>query len=233
MLVVVPARSGSKRVPGKNGRLLGGKPLICWTIEAALKAQLRRIVVSTDDKHLAEFALGCGAEVPFLRCPLNASDEASVIDVVLEVLDHFVEKGKHFDSVLLLQPTSPFRTAETIRAAIDIFDGKDSVISVSPARAHPSWCKRVKEGLLYSFDDTFDPTKRSQDLSTVYELNGSVYLASVQTLRESRSFYSADPKAIIIESEVESLDIDTPFDWIVAEAIVNSSDQAQSKERGC
>ncbi len=224
ILAVIPARGGSKRVPGKNKKLLLSKPLISWSIETAVLVMGLKVVVSTDDQEIAEIACQNGAEVPFMRSPHYATDESSVIDAVLEVIKYYQRQGEEFDGVLLLQPTSPFRTRKTIEKAIGLYkaSGGESVISVSEAKTHPYWCKQIIDGRLHPFDGSHDASAlRSQELPEVYQLNGVIYLASIETLQIRKSFYSQHTRALLIDSDEESLDIDTPFDWLVAETIAN------------
>jgi CMP-N,N'-diacetyllegionaminic acid synthase len=223
ILTIIPARELSKRVPNKNIKALGDKPLIQWTIEVAKSANLSTILVSTDSEIIAKEAKFLGVKVPYMRAPNLATDTASVIDVVLEALEFYKKQGEVFDGVLLLQPTSPFRTSASIERALSIFNaGKgESVVSVSHAKTHPYWCKRIVEGRLIPFDGTYDLyPQRSQDLPEVYELNGLVYLASVDVILTNKDFYSENTQALVIDSEEEALDIDTEFDWLIAESIV-------------
>jgi len=224
ILAVIPARGGSKRVPRKNKKTLCDKALISWSIETAVSVMGLKVMVSTDDQETAEIACQNGAEVPFMRSSHYATDESSVLDAILEVIEHYQRQGEEFEGVLLLQPTSPFRTRKTIEEAIGLYKkfGGDSVVSVSAAKAHPYWCKRIIDDTLYPFDDNYDAsTLRSQELPKVYQLNGVIYLASIETLQTRRSFYSQNTRSLLIDSEEESLDIDTPFDWLVAETIAS------------
>ncbi len=223
ILSLIPARAGSKRIPSKNTKHLLGVPLIAWSIQSALNSKLENVIVSTDDKKIADIALKYGAKIPFMRSNELATDEANVVDVVIEVIDFYQRAGEVFDAVLLLQATSPFRTTETIQSAISQFDGKQSVISVSPTNSHPYWCKKVENGELLPFNNMQNSSlKRSQDLPKAYQLNGSIYLSSIDNIIKNKSFYSHNTRALIINSEQEALDIDTPFDWFVAEAIANN-----------
>jgi CMP-N-acetylneuraminic acid synthetase len=153
-----------------------------------------------------------------------ATDHSPVTDAAAYDLDRLrFEQDYCPDALLLLQATSPFRTAETIRAAVEMFArcGGESVVSVSAARQHPQWMKTISEdGGLDAFmpPATADGARR-QELSPVYSLNGVLYLASVETILSKRSFYSPRTRALVIVSEKEALDIDTPFDWLVAEAL--------------
>jgi CMP-N-acetylneuraminic acid synthetase len=223
-IAIIPARGGSKRLPGKNLRHLGGLPLIGWTIRVAKAAGVfSRIVVSTDDPATADAALALGAEVPWLRSSENSSDTATSIQVVHEVLRRLLEdENYHPDAVMLLQPTSPFRSREMLREALRRYEasGNQSVVSVSPASPPPQWCFTVSDnGELYPWNKDA-PLLRSQDTPPVYCLNGSLYLGSATTLLGTSSFYSEHTQALVVDNEVQSLDIDTPFDFMVAETAV-------------
>lgn len=224
ILALIPARGGSKRIPGKNVRTLCGLPLIAYTLQTAKAAGcFSRILVSTDDPHVAAIAREYGGDVPWLRSVENSSDTSTAMDAIEEVLGRMEADGDPLpDTVMLLQPTSPFRRVESIHRAIELFEqaGGESVVSVSPAASHPLWCKRISsEGELVPFVPDTDTNLRSQDLPPAYALNGLIYLASFATVRERRSLYSEHPRALVIESPEEAVDIDTPFDWLVAEAI--------------
>ena len=229
----IPARSNSKGVPGKNKRVLGNQPLIVHAILAAqLAACLDRIVVSTDDPDIARLALGARAEVPWMRPVELATDHSPVIASAVYDLDRFrAEQNYCADAVLLLQPTSPFRTPQTIRAVVEMFvqSGGESVVSVSTSREHPHWSKRIAEdGCLEAFLPDMPSTARRQELTPAYCLNGVLYLASVETILSKHSFYSPRTRALVISSEKEALDIDTPFDWLVAEALWQFLDARKS-----
>jgi len=223
ILGIVPARSGSIRVLNKNIRLFGGRPLLEWTVRAAREAGcLSRIIVSTDCEDIAEIARKSGAEAPWLRSPALASATADVVDAVLEVLDRVDAAGESRpEGVMLLQPTSPFRTSESIRVACALFasgQGK-SVVSVRPARDHPAWCMRLDErGCLQPLTREHAPRTRSQDLPAVFSLNGAIYVATPENISSRRSFHSPETIGFIMRSQIEGLDIDTPEDWDIAEA---------------
>lgn len=232
ILAIVPARAGSKRLPGKNIRPLAGLPLIAWTLQAARSAGcLTRLVVSTDDEELAAIARQHGAEVPWLRSPTHATDEANVLGAVREVLSRLEAAGEKLPgSVLLLQPTSPFRTAATIQEAVARHrESGNSVVSVAPAASHPYWCKAIGPGgTLLPFMDTGEASLRSQDLPPVYALNGAIYLSTVANLEQRGSFYGEPTQALVMADPAESIDIDTPYDWAIAEAFAELRAKAKS-----
>lgn len=222
----IPARWHSKGVPGKNKRVLGDEPLIVHTIRTAQQAAcLDRIMVSTDDPEIAQVARAAQAEVPWMRPAELARDDSAVIESAIYDLGRLrVECDYSPDAVMLLQPTSPFRTPETIRAARKMFAQArgESVVSVSPAREHPYWCQRIaRDGALEAFSPEVPRSLRRQALPPAYRLAGVVYVASVETIFSRRSFCSPRGRALVISSEKEALDIDTPFDWLVAEALWN------------
>jgi CMP-N,N'-diacetyllegionaminic acid synthase len=222
ILALVAARGGSKRLPGKNIRLLGGIPLIVWSIDVAKGIPgICDILVSTDDPAIAEIARSAGAMVPWLRPAELASDSATSIDVSLHALDWYEGKNGRVDGLLLLQPTSPFRRRATVLRGIDLFCAHQDrpVISVSPAVSHPMWCLQVVGDSLRPFVEG-GLHLRSQDLPSAYVLNGAFYLGTPEQLRARRAFYSDDALPLVISDPEEVVDIDTEWDWKRAEAIV-------------
>lgn len=225
ILALVPARGGSKRLPNKNIRELGGKPLINWSIEAAQGIpEITDILVSTDSPAIAEVALAAGALVPWLRPDELATDTATSIAVCMHALDWYEKEKGQVDGLLLLQPTSPFRTAHTIQTGINLFNkyGDRPVVAFSPAESHPMWCYRVAGDTLYPFLDAGEQPIRSQDLPPAYVINGEFYLASPAFLRTHSSFLGKDTVPLVIEDKREALDIDTEWDWLLAENLLNS-----------
>lgn len=217
ILALIPARGGSKRLPGKNIRLLGGKPLIVWSIDVVVGIpEICDILVSTDDPAIAAVCKDAGALVPWLRPAELATDTASSVDVALHALDWYEAKKGAVDGLLLLQPTSPFRTADTIQRAIDIFEkdrGQYPVVSVSPASCHPSWCFRSKGEGMEPFLGWASIERRSQELEPAWTLNGSIYLISPARLLLERTFLPPDTRPLVISSLRESIDIDLPSDF--------------------
>jgi CMP-N,N'-diacetyllegionaminic acid synthase len=226
ILALIPARGGSKRLPGKNIRLLGGNPLIVWSINVAKAIpEICDILVSTDDSSIAEVAHHADALVPWLRPAELATDAASSVDVCLHALDWYEGKHGKVDGLLLLQPTSPFRSRDTVLRGIGVFCGNQrrSVLGVSPAVSHPMWCLHVNGETVRPFIEGGDLNSRSQDLPPAYVLNGAFYLISPEELRKRRSFYSDGMIPLMINEPEESLDIDTEWDWKMAEAVVARS----------
>ena len=219
VLGLVPARGGSKSIPRKNLVELGGVPLIQWTIQAALGSNLKRVVVSTDDDEIAEISQNLGAEVPFKRPAELSSDQTLSIDVVLHALDVLEED---FDAVMMLQPTSPFRTSIDIESAIKSINDASSVISVVPVEGtHPARMKFVEDGVLIdpSFAETIENMPR-QDLRPMYIRNGAIYLTRIADLRH-RTFKGALSRALIMPKE-RSINIDTSFDLALARVALSN-----------
>lgn len=223
ILGVVPARGGSKRVPRKNVRPLHGLPLIAWTLRTVLQSRLCvDVVVSTDDGEIAEAARGAGASVPELRPAHLATDTATSVDVALHVLDVYEAHHGPVDGLMLLQPTSPFRSPASLRRAVDLFaadGGRAPVVGVSPAASHPAWCFSIEGARLRPFLGWEGLRRRSQDLAPAYALNGSIYLIAPALLRSAGAFLTEDARPLVMDDPAEAIDIDTPFDWNVAEAI--------------
>ena len=231
ILALITARGGSKRLPGKNIRLLGGKPLIGWSIDVVRDiAQICETLISTDDPAIAEIGVNAGASVPWLRPVDLSTDTASSIDVALHALNWYEGEKATVDGLLLLQPTSPFRTQETVRRGIELFEknGRLPVLGVSPAPAHPMWTFRLENGYLVPFMEIPGSETRSQDLPPAYVVNGSFYLISPAQLRARRSFVGATTIPLVIETSQEALDIDTPWDFRMAELIAGDMHDVQS-----
>ena len=223
ILAVITARGGSKRLPGKNIRNLGGKPLIAWSIDVATKIpEICDILVTTDDSGIAEVARDVGAMVPWLRPAELSTDTATSVDACLHALDWYEsEKGK-VDGLLLLQPTSPFRSRESVLRGINLFRAHQykPVVGVAPAESHPMWCFKVDESSMRPFVDGGGLHLRSQDLPLAYEVNGAFYLITPSDLRREKTFYADDMVPLLFQLPEESVDIDTEWDWMVAEKVV-------------
>ncbi|WP_076792545.1 NTP transferase domain-containing protein [Chlorobium sp. KB01] len=217
ILALILARGGSKRLPGKNILPLGGKPLIAWSIEAAKGIpDICDVLVSTDDEKIAHVAEKYGAMVPWLRPDYLATDTATSVDAALHAVDWYESVNQPVNGILLLQPTSPFRTSRTIAKGINIFSLNPTVpvIGVSATHLNPLWMLKIDDdGSLTPFINGHGMNKRSQDLPVAYIVNGSVYLISPEVLRFQKSFISEKCRPLIIESEKEALDIDNEWDY--------------------
>ncbi len=223
ILGIVPARGGSRRLPGKNIRTLGGRPLIAWTIDAARQVPvICDVLVSTNDPEIAAVATACGAQVPWLRPPELSTDTSGVADAAIHALDWYEQERGSVDGVILLQPTSPFRSAASIEAGIDRFErsGRRPVIGLSPVKAHPRWCYYLEGGTVKPFLDDGGIHQRSQDLEPAYVVNGAIYVIAPADLRRLRSFYSDDMVPLVMEHPADAIDIDTEWDWRMTEAML-------------
>jgi len=222
ILAVVTARGGSKRLPGKNLRPLGGRPLIVWSIEVVKGIEaVVDTLVSTDDPTIAAVARDAGALAPWLRPAELAADTSSSADVCLHALDWYEQHRGPVDGLLLLQPTSPFRRRDTVERGIDMFarNERRPVLGVGAAASHPMHCFRLEGQALRPYLEG-GTQQRTQDLTAAYVLNGGFYLIAPHDLRERRAFYAADALALLSVHPEESIDIDTEWDWQVAETVL-------------
>lgn len=225
VLVVIPARGGSKGLPGKNIKPLGGLPLLGWTAEALRRSTLSeaRCLLSTDDPAIAAAGRACGLEVPFLRPATLAGDTATSRDVVLHALDWLIaEHGERPEYVLLLQPTSPFRPPSAIDAAWAMLRGEPApaaVVGVKPVRRSlASLFLADAHGRLKPLANDDSGGLRRQDAPGLLTPNGALYLLCSQTLREGGSFFPPATAALPMDA-IASLDIDDATDWAMAEAL--------------
>lgn len=222
-IAIIPARSGSKGLKDKNIRELNGKPLLAYTIEAAIRSeQFSCIHVSTDSEEYAKIAIQYGAEVPFLRSKEMASDTASSWDTAREVLYRYKEFGQTFDTIALLQPTSPLRTEEDIKKGYQILKekGANSVISVCEAEHSPLWCNTLPEDLSMNGFLKRDDNAPRQALSVYYRLNGALYIVKTSILLEKKDIYQSHSFAYQMSQE-SSVDIDTELDFCIAKVIMD------------
>jgi len=202
-------------------RRLGAKPLIVWSLDVVIGiTEICDILVSTDDVEIARIAAAAGAMVPWLRPAELASDVASSLDACMHALDWYEKEKGSVDGLLLLQPTSPFRTRASVRRGIDLFRGSrvSSVVGVSPAESHPLWCFRIVDGTLRPFSTEGGLNVRSQDLPPAYAINGAFYLSGPKALRDRRSFFSDDMVPLVMSEPEEAVDIDSEWDWKMAQA---------------
>lgn len=222
-LVVIPARGGSKGVPGKNIKTLEGKPLIGYTIDAARKLfDDSSIIVSTDDLQIKSAVEESGLNVPFLRPEELATDTAGTYEVLLHAINYFEAAGNTPDVLVLLQPTSPFRTSIHIEEAIKLYSHDiDMVVSVKETNANPYYvlCEEDENGFLRK-SKTGNFTRR-QDCPKVWEYNGAVYIINIKSLKE-KTMAQFDRVIKYEMDETSSHDIDTMMDWKIAEFLLQN-----------
>lgn len=226
ILALITARGGSKRLPGKNIRSLGGKPLIVWSINIAKDiSDVVDILVSTDDKDIAGIAKSAGALVPWLRPPELATDTASSVDVCMHALNWYEKENGKIDGMMLLQPTSPFRRRINVLRGIELFCSHQQrpVVSISEAKSHPMRCFGIENGALHPFiKEGGGLEMRSQDMPPAYVVNGAFYLISPEEFRKRRLFCTENALPLITSAPEEGIDIDTEWDWKLAENIIVS-----------
>lgn len=226
ILFIIPARGGSKGIPGKNIKPMGGIPLINRSIDIARKfAEDKDICITTDSDEIIKVVAQHGMKVPFKRPDYLATDTASSYDVLIHALDFYKEKGVEYDWMVLLQPTTPFRKEEDLRKMLDMInDDMDMVVSVKEAETNPYYnCYSVNaEGYLQKFIKS--PSAgygRQQAKPAIYEKNGSVYVIKISSLRKQK--INDFEKVHFYEmNKVYSIDLDEPLDWIFAEAVLNA-----------
>lgn len=216
-IAIITARGGSKRIPRKNVKLFCGKPIITYSIEAALQSGLfEEVMVSTEDEEIARIAREAGAQVPFMRSSESAGDYASTDDVLLEVLAAYKERGKDFDSFCCLYPTAPFVTAEKLRTAMGLLAKADSVMPVVPFSFPPQRCMVLNEEGELRMKWPEHAKTRSQDLEPYYHDCGQFYCCRTAPFLEYKT--TDLPHMVpMIMSELEVQDIDNPDDWEIAE----------------
>ena len=227
-IAIIPARGGSKRLPGKNLMPIAGKPLIVWTIEAALESGIfDRVLVTTDSEEIAEISIRAGAEVPFLRPSDLAVDSTTTIDVLTHIIDTLKLSGEmSFSHLTLLQPTSPLRDAGNIKNAIDFLEKNeaDAVISICKTEHSPLWSNILpSNNSLENFIPDEIQKKPSQDLPAHYRLNGAVYICNVKRMMEEKTLFLPHNCFGYVMSRKDSIDIDDQVDFDLAEIYLNRS----------
>lgn len=225
-LIVIPARGGSKGVPGKNIRLLNGKPLIQYTVEEARKVfDDSLICVSTDSLEIKQVVESIGLQVPFLRPAHLATDSAGTYEVLLHALEFYAGIGYNPDLLVLLQPTSPFRSAEQITNAIVTFDMEcEMVVSVKETKANPYYILREENTSGWLEQSKQGNFTRRQDCPKVYEINGAIYVINVQALKKMALHQMTKVRKYEMD-EWSSHDIDTSLDWLIAEQMTKEIKQ--------
>lgn len=224
ILGLIPARGGSKGFPKKNIGPLLGKPLMAWVIEESLASKyLDRLIVSTDDDEIAEISKKYGAEVPFMRPKELATDDAKRVDVVLHAINWIEnDNKKHYDLLMLLQPTSPLRTSEDIDRATELLFSKKAraIVSVCEAEHHPYWSNTLpRDGRMENFIKPEIMIKNRQELPVFYRLNGAIYLAYCDYVQKQKTFFGKETFAYIMPRG-KSIDIDNEVDFELAEILI-------------
>ena len=218
-LAIIPARGGSKRLPRKNILDLCGKPLISWSIEAALKSKyISKVVVSSDDEEILNISSNFGADI--IKRPYElANDTATTFDAIKHTIDN-LEK---YDYIILLQPTSPLRNENQIDEAIELLEEKqaDAIVSVCEMDHSPLWSNTLpKDGNMNNFLRDEVLNKRSQDLEKYYRVNGAVYICKTDKLLENKSFFLKDNIFAYIMDRKSSIDIDEEIDFLFAQRVI-------------
>lgn len=217
-IAIITARGGSKRIPRKNIREFCGKPILAYSIEAAIESKLfDTVMVSTDDGEIAQIARSYGAEVPFYRSESTAGDYATTNDVLLEVLEEYEKRGEHYELGCCIYPTAPFVTADKLRDAMERLEnsGADTLIPVVAFSYPPQRAMIVKEGrLVFEYPQYLD--SRSQDLEPHYHDVGQFYLFYTEAFKRNRKLMTGDILPYVV-SELEVQDIDNLTDWEIAE----------------
>lgn len=224
VLAIIPARGGSKRLPGKNIRPLHGRPLIQWSIDFARTIEwFSGIEVSTDDANIAQCCAAAGQAVTRFRPSALATDEASSLEVVLDVLNWKASLGEQFELVALLQPTTPVRSRKHWDEALSLLrDARlDAAIGVGPAQNHPHLTfKLAQTQQLVPWIAERPASLRAQDLESALVVNGSLYLIRTDALRREKTFMPHSTAGVAMHAPLDNLDIDTEFDWLVAEQAI-------------
>ena len=222
LLVVIPARGGSKGLPGKNIKLLCGKPLIEYSIDVARAITSDdNICVSTDDQKIINIVENYGLSVPFVRPSELASDTASTNDVLLHAISFYASRGKNYDVILLLQPTSPLRTIDQVKEAIGMYhSGIDMVVSVTKSHAPAVLCSDNSEGYVNLVYNKYAGGRQS--LPTFYEFNGAIYVINVNSLK-NKGLGGFDKRVKYVMSKETSIDIDDIFDFMQVELILKKN----------
>lgn len=238
VLAIVPARGGSKGLPGKNIINLMGKPMLGWPIEAARNSQyIDKIIVSTDDQKIADVAAEQGAEVPFIRPADLATDDATTISVIEHALEYLKTRGDEFDYVVLLEPTSPLTETSDINFALEKLlknqDIADSIVGVSKIEStHPAFDVYVDEyeKIQPYIGSGFSSTLRRQELSDLYYCEGSLYISTIQSLLKQKGFYHERALAYKVP-RWKAFEVDDLVDFYCVEAIMKNLNHIKVKEK--
>jgi len=235
LLIVIPARGGSKGLPGKNAKILGGYPLLKWTSDAIALSGLEnyQCVLSTDDEEIAAIGEGIGLNVPFIRPAELATDTATAVDVVEHALNWFAsEQSFQAKYLMLLQPTSPFRPPQVIHEAFHLLSNSDAdaVIGTKPIhRALGTLFYANEKNNLSALEQQTKLTTRRQDVRTLYTPNGAMYAIKCDILKTQHTLFPKNSRGIIMD-KIQSHDIDDPVDWAIARSHANAGLSWRSNE---
>lgn len=224
-IIVIPARGGSKGIPRKNIKLLNGRPLIQYTIEAARAVFVDdQIFVSTEDAEIKSIVESIGLTIPILRPDYLATDTSGTYEVLLHAIEFYENSGYHPDTLILLQATSPFRTAEHIKEALTLYDTTcEMVVSVKETNANPYYVLREENENGWLVKSKQGNYIRRQDCPKVYELNGAIYIIDIATLKSTPLHNFSKVRKYVMD-DLSSHDIDNQLDWMVAEAIIQKKE---------
>lgn len=234
-IAIITARGGSKRIPRKNVKDFCGKPILEYSIEAALEAEIfDEVMVSTDSEEIAEIAKKSGAQVPFFRSEKNSDDFSTTAEVIMEVLDGYRNMGKEFDSICCIYPTAPFVTAKKLKMAMKLLE-ENHAKKVMPvvAFSYPPQRAYVKKGSFICMKDLNNANKRSQDFETMYHDCGQFYGYDTKSFLDLKGQIWEDIVPIVV-SELEVQDIDNEVDWKIAELkyqIMKETDENNGGEK--
>lgn len=223
-LGIIPARSGSKGLKDKNIKELNGKPMIAYSIEAAIESKVfEDIIVSTDSETYADISKQYGATVPFLRTDCLSTDEATTSDVIEYTLKELKKNGAEYDYFMILQPTSPLRNFNDILGAVDLLLKKEanSIVSVCESEHTPLYMNVLEESLSMDNFLDYDIKSRRQELPKYYRLNGAIYLSKTEYFLRHKNFYKEKSYAYIMDNK-RSIDIDDEYDFILADFLLRT-----------
>lgn len=224
VLAIIPARKGSKGLPGKNIKLLCGKPLVSWTIEKALLSNyIDELIISTDCKKIAKIAEKLGCKVPFLRPKSLSDDKTPMYKVILHALKYYEKKNIFFDIIVLLEPTSPLRENNDIDKMLEKlcknYDKFDSIISIGKVEEHPSLMKRLSGENILPYCENLDIKSRRQDNNPAYFPYGVAYISKVKSFKKKKTFYTNKTTFYEIK-RYQNYEIDSIYDFLAVENIM-------------
>lgn len=230
VLAIIPARKGSKGLPGKNIKALLGRPLVEWSVlQARASSRVSTVHVSTDCEVTADLCRAAGADVPYLRPDHLATDEATTYSAIEYALNFYAEQGRDFGYVVLVEPTSPLRRPDDIDRAVglvmDNCDAFDSLVTIGPVHEHPSIMKRFDDPRVLPWTPGADSSARRQDLEPAWFPYGVAYVAKAEVLREQRTFYTQRCMGMPLE-RFQSYEIDDALDFLCVEAVMRHMEAA-------